>query len=212
MLFLNKISHFLKYGLLLLIIYPLFIWNFSHAAQDIAWDIFEKAILKETITRKWETVEQAGKFVFEWYTQVGINSDWIWVSKEQSLAVKVTKFLLSLVIALSITMIIYNSIVYIVQTWNGKDSADLVKNILYIVIGIIIALFSSLIITLIQSIPKTLSEIDGSVWTKKQVEEIIQTNGTQDLKEYIQETNSEVKSELKNDWEGFKNDWENLFD
>ncbi|MBO7504869.1 hypothetical protein J6T66_01620 [bacterium] len=38
------------------------------------------------------------------------------VGKEPSMIVKITKILLSLVVALSVTMILYNGLTYIVQT------------------------------------------------------------------------------------------------
>ncbi len=71
---------------------------------------------------------------------------------------KATRILLSLVIALSITMILYNGMMYIIQTWQWKEAKDLTKNIAYIVIWILVALFSVVIITLIQSIPSTLDD------------------------------------------------------
>jgi len=86
-----------------------------------------------------------------------------WASVEVSwkkipMVVKVTRLLLSLVIALSVTMILYNGIMYIVQTWQWKEWKSLMKNIILIVVGILISLFSVLIIRLIQSIPYTLDE------------------------------------------------------
>lgn len=85
-----------------------------------------------------------------------------WVSvevwKKAPMVVKVTRLLLILVIALSVTMILYNGIMYIVQTWQWKEWKSLMKNIALIVVGILISLFSVLIIRLIQSIPYTLDE------------------------------------------------------
>lgn len=78
--------------------------------------------------------------------------------RDPSIIVKVTKLLLMLVVILSVTMILYNWMMYIIQTWQWKEWKNLVKNIIYIVIWIIISLFSVIIITLIQSIPQTLEE------------------------------------------------------
>lgn len=80
------------------------------------------------------------------------------VWKKPSMVVKITRLLLTLVIALSVTMILYNGIMYIVQTWQWKEWKSLMKNIVLIVVGILISLFSVLIIRLIQSIPNTLDE------------------------------------------------------
>ena len=82
--------------------------------------------------------------------------------KEQPMIIKITRFLLILSITLAVTMILYNGMIYIIQTWQWKDSKDLTKNIIYIVIWILVALFSVVIITLIQSIPSTL-------WDKKEL-------------------------------------------
>lgn len=85
-----------------------------------------------------------------------------WVSvevwKKPPMVVKITRLLLTLVIALSVTMILYNGIMYIVQTWQWQEWKNLMKNVVLIVVGILISLFSVLIIRLIQSIPYTLDE------------------------------------------------------
>ena len=78
--------------------------------------------------------------------------------------VRVTRLLLSLVIALSVTMILYNGMMYIIQTWQWKEGKNLAKNIVYIVVWILLSLFSVIIITVLQSISPTLeSEIKPDV-------------------------------------------------
>lgn len=81
-----------------------------------------------------------------------------WLSKEPSLIVKITRMLLVLTIALSVTMILYNGMMYIIKTWQWKEGKDVIKNIAYIVVWILIALFSVIIIRVIQSIPSTLGD------------------------------------------------------
>lgn len=78
------------------------------------------------------------------------------VSRSPSIIVKATRLLLLLTITLSVTMILWNGMSYIIQTWQWKEWKDLVKNIIYIVVWIIIALFSVIIITIIQSVPTTI--------------------------------------------------------
>ena len=80
------------------------------------------------------------------------------VTDKPSIIVKATRILLSLIIALSVTMVLYNGMMYIIQTWQWKEAKDLTKNIAYIVIWILVALFSVIIITLIQSVPETLEK------------------------------------------------------
>lgn len=87
--------------------------------------------------------------------EVGLEAG---VEKQPSLIVKVTRMLLILTIVLSVTMILYNGMMYIVKTWQWKEGKDALKNIAYIIIWILIALFSVLIIRIIQSIPSTLAD------------------------------------------------------
>ncbi len=51
--------------------------------------------------------------------------------------------------------------VYIIQTWQWKEWKNLVKNIIYIAVWIILSIFSVIIITIIQSVPQTIEE---EVW------------------------------------------------
>ena len=70
---------------------------------------------------------------------------------------RITRLLLILTISLSITMILYNWMVYIIETWQGKEWKSLVKNVVLIVVWILVALFSVVIINLIQSTTTTLN-------------------------------------------------------
>ena len=69
-----------------------------------------------------------------------------------------------LTVALSVTMILYNGMMYIIQTWQGKEAKDLTKNITLIVVWILVWLFSVVIITLLQSVPTTLNKELGTDW------------------------------------------------
>ncbi len=111
-------------------------------------------------SKECQTVSNSNKSVckHQWkYSYFHIKAE-----KEQPMIVKITRFLLILTITLAVTMILYNGMIYIIQTWQWKDSKDLTKNIIYIVIWILVALFSVVIITLIQSVPSTL-------WDKKEL-------------------------------------------
>jgi hypothetical protein len=90
---------------------------------------------------------------YEWNLEL---SAWLW--KEPSLIVKVTRMLLILTITLSITMILYNWMMYIIQTWQWKEWKSVTKNIAYIIAWILIALFSVIIIKIIQSITTTIAD------------------------------------------------------
>ena len=103
--------------------------------------------------------ELKGKCRKEWRWKF-IESDKLplGITREPSTFVKVARLLLSLTIALSVTMILYNWMKYIIQTWQWKEWKDLVKNIVYIVIWILIGLFSLIIISIIQSVPNTIEK------------------------------------------------------
>ena len=88
---------------------------------------------------------------------------------------RITRLLLILTISLSITMILYNWMVYIIETWQGKEWKSLVKNVVYIVIWILISLFSITIITLLQSVSTTLDEEAKVDWSRDDDNNIVYT-------------------------------------
>jgi hypothetical protein len=94
----------------------------------------------------------------EWVRPLDPLNEWLGIQKVPSMIVKVTRLLLSLVVALSVTMILYNGMTYIIQTWQWKEWKDLVKNVVYIVIWIIVSLFSITIITVLQSVSNSLDK------------------------------------------------------
>ena len=68
------------------------------------------------------------------------------------LIVQIAKWMLRLTIVLSITMVIYNGIFYIVESAKGGEVKEATKNLGLIVAGILVALLSLWIINLISSI------------------------------------------------------------
>lgn len=139
------------------------VWFFSISTTFAANDLLKELMApakdqSKTTFDLWENVESVWKEVFEWRVKVGANWDWVSAGKSPSIIVRTTRLILSLVVALSITMILYNWMMYIMQTMNWKDWKSLVKNVIYIAVWIIIALFSVVIITIIQSVPQTLKE------------------------------------------------------
>jgi len=165
--FLKFVSR-LKYWLLaffsLLCLCP---W-FMYAADDLMRQIMEPSINRWTTINVWKSVSFVWRNIIKW--QSGGAS---------SMIVRITRTILALVIALSVTMILYNWLIYIVQTWQWKEWKSLVKNVVYIVVWILISLFSVTIITLLQSVSTTLkteAQIDndqsidenatGEVWKR----------------------------------------------
>jgi hypothetical protein len=74
------------------------------------------------------------------------------VQKEAPLIVRFAKFLLRITMILSVTMVIYNGIMWIIESSKWAEVKDAKKNISLIVVGILISLMSLGIINLISSI------------------------------------------------------------
>lgn len=114
-------------------------------ADDLLSQLARPAREKEVMINLWEWKKSVWSNFFKW----------TW--GEPSTVVKIVRMLLVLTIALSVTMILYNWMMYIIETWQWKEWKSL-KNVAYIVIWILLALFSVIIIRLIQSIPTTLEK------------------------------------------------------
>jgi hypothetical protein len=179
----------------------LYIINIT-SAQDLMEQAFSSARTYDTIIDIWNTKDAVWNEILRESATVWINEnfgnwcfineqfvnidesncaeqwgDWniqaISASTNPPLIVRITKFLLRITIVLSITMVIYNAILYMIEVLGGKDrkSADAKKNIVWVVAGVIIALMSVGIINLVISVPKssikTSDEVSTfSVWCK----------------------------------------------
>ena len=152
-----KIINKLKYWLLALFFLPIFpVWL---CKADLMQDIMETADYYWTTIHTPSTPKGVWNEVFhEWVRPLDPLNEWLGIQKVPSMIVKVTRLLLSLVVALSVTMILYNGMTYIIQTWQWKEWKNLVKNVVYIVIWIIVSLFSITIITVLQSVSKSLDQ------------------------------------------------------
>lgn len=136
-----------------LLVLPFFIGWKLIATDDLLRKIAEPSYNDDKMFKEGQNVKTVWVRVLKWTYEV--NGEWI---TKKSILLKITRLLLVLTIALSVTMILYNGMMYIIQTWQGKEWKDLIKNVLLIVVGILISLFSVLIINLIQSIPNSLNE------------------------------------------------------
>ena len=74
------------------------------------------------------------------------------VTTEPPLIVRIAKFLLRITMVLAITMVIFNGIMWIIESAKWAEVKDAKKNIVLIVVGILIALMSLGIINLITSL------------------------------------------------------------
>jgi hypothetical protein len=160
MTLMKQIKKKLKYCLLAFLTLPFFLWWISNAANDLLWKVWEVSDYNSTVIHLADNVKDVWEEV-------------VWgSSSHETMLTKITKILLWLVVALSVTMILYNGMMYIIQTWQWKEWKDLMKNIIYIIIGIVIALFSTIIIALIQSASSTINnpgEIVKNPWIDSKI-------------------------------------------
>ena len=157
MSFIGNIINKLKYWLLALLLVPFLAW-FVNADDDLMRQIMEPAVNEGATIDVWKSVNRVWKNVIEGNTEFDIDKWWLRVKNGPSIIVRVTRVLPSLIIALSITMILYNWLSYIIQTWQWKEGKNLVSNVVYIVIWIIVSLLSVTIITILQSVSTTLKD------------------------------------------------------
>lgn len=128
-----------------------FFWGNS----DFLEQVFSPSKSQQQVINLWNDKTAVGREVLNPSMNVDIdlsqNPD-IDVSTREPLLVRFTKFLLRLTIVLSVTMIIYTGIRYILAAWEEEWSKNARQNLLYIVLGIFLALMSYGIIILIESV------------------------------------------------------------
>lgn len=90
------------------------------------------------------------------------------------LIVRITKFLLRITVVLSITMVLYNGILWIIESAKWGDVKDAKDNIIYVVGGILLALSSVALINLVSSI--SLSSLNPENMPEKNNDTIVTTN------------------------------------
>lgn len=183
--FVQNIKNNFKYWFMILLWVPfLFWWVFADKDyfqwEDLLYNVFFPSFNKDTVMDMWRRANLVWHRIFLGWASLELKKNHeeienardkyeLTATDEPSVIVKVTKFLLSIVIAIAVTMILWNWIKYIIETGNWKESKELIPNLIYIVVWIILALFSVTIITIIQSIWHTLEE------------ELSQTNAEQAL-------------------------------
>ena len=96
---------------------------------------------------------ESGKEVFcqqvlWWDRNVPAFQSWV----RPPLIVRITKFILRMTIILAVTMVIFNGLRYVLAAWDEAKMQEAHKNLWYIIWGIILALLSLVIITLVNSL------------------------------------------------------------
>lgn len=86
--------------------------------------------------------------VLWWDRDVPVLQWWV----RPPLIVRITKFILRMTIVLAVTMVIFNGLRYVLAAWDEGKMQEAHKNLGYIIWGVILALLSLVIITLINSL------------------------------------------------------------
>ena len=92
--------------------------------------------------------------------EVTITTDGFSVEKKSSLLVHITRSLLMVTIVISVTMIIICGIRRIIKSWSGADPTEVKGDIIKVIIGILLALFSGVLVTLFRSVGTTTIDPD----------------------------------------------------
>ncbi len=150
-------------------------------ADDLLETAFQESIANENIIMLWNNKNAVGNDVFrEWQdiqtsnrlkktcfkdnkeynvpdenscNAIGGERKRVDLKTRPPLMVRIAKFLLRITVALAITMVLYNSVMYIVESVKGPDKVTkATNNLLYVAGGLVLALSSVAIINLISSI------------------------------------------------------------
>jgi len=126
--------------------------QFFGGNSDFLEQVFSPSKSQQQVINLWNDKTAVGREVLNPSTTVQIGIDWVEVAQREPLIVRFTKFLLRITIVLSVTMIIYTGIRYILAAWQEEWEKNARDNLMYIVLGILLALMSYGIITLIESV------------------------------------------------------------
>lgn len=180
---------------ILLFLGTVFLFQWYSSAQDLMEQAFEASRNYESIIDIWSTKNAVGNQLLRESQTVWVNDNfWKWcfidnqytsytedecsirgwdrnvsvldTNSREPLMVRITKFLLRLTIVLSITMVIVNAIIYMIDVMNGKDisSSESKKNLIFVAWGIVLALSSVGIINLIWSVTKSSLQTSEDLW------------------------------------------------
>ena len=170
---------------------------FLHATDDLLWQIVSVTKDNDTMLNVGENVNTVWNKMIKWSVEVNIGWDDAGAGISAPITIKITRLLLILTIALSVTMILYNWMIYIIETWQWKEWKSLIKNVILIVVGILISLFSVVIINLIQSIPTSLDK------------ELIDTTNPKNNKDYIKNEMEIIKGK-KMGWDEIEDEFKDM--
>lgn len=126
--------------------------QFFGGNSDFLEQVFSPSKSQQQVINLGNDKTSVGREVLNPSTTVQVGIDGAQVAQREPLLVRFTKFLLRLTIVLSVTMVIYAGIRYILAAWEEEGMKNARQDLIYIIIGILLALMSYGIIILIESI------------------------------------------------------------
>ena len=141
--------------LFLLFMIPLF--SYTLWDRDIMSEVFQPAKEKQGVIYIWDDKQAV------WHSLLRESTvlSWMWGGwefyKNAPLIVKIVYIILRLTVVLSITMIIFYSIKFMIQifNWSELKSATAKKDLINVLIWLLIAMFSITAVTLVTSLGKS---------------------------------------------------------
>ena len=143
----------------------LWIGSFSSANTDLLEKAFQPSKTQQQIVNLGNNKNAVGNEVFVWWVELDIgrgngNDSLVNTSAKLPLVVRIIRALLRLTLVISVTMVIFNGILYILAAGNEWQTQKARTNIIYVGAGILVALFSLTFILLIQSFTQSSVSFD----------------------------------------------------
>lgn len=130
---------------------------------DLLEKAFDPAMEQQWLINLWNTSDQVWNEILRESTNISIWW-WITINNRVSLIVRIAKFLLRMTIVLSVTMVLYSGIMYILKSSKWEDPKDVQKNLILIWWWILLALASLWIINLISSVSQSSLNTGDDFW------------------------------------------------
>ena len=128
--------------------------------DDIMEEVFKP--VQDNIIYIWDSVSSVWKTILQEKTEA---DGWLSYDTQDPLIVRVVKFILKMTVVLSVTMVIFYSVKFLIEVfkWSDLKSVNAKKDLINLIIWLLIALFSITIIELVISIPKSSLKTSGDI-------------------------------------------------
>ncbi len=155
---------FLKHIFQSIFVLCMFFWCISVGFwDDLLSKAFSKALHNDYVIDIGNSKKYVGQSLTRSQTSSKLESLKFWEKENWKkknnppLLVRIAKILLRFTVAISVTMIIYNAILYGIKViwWDDYKSKESIKKLAYVWLGLVLALSSIILINIIRSIATT---------------------------------------------------------